>query len=89
MSGDTDPKSNVEMVERPGQSEVQQESAPVERPWVAILRHRKVVLYAILANIGQLMFGYDLVVVGAISALPKFRYSPVRLVFISDLFVIK
>ncbi|KAL3304749.1 maltose permease [Colletotrichum asianum] len=73
MAGDADPKSNVEMVERPGQSEVQQESAPVERPWGAILRHRKVVLYAILANIGPLMFGYDLVVVGAISALPKFR----------------
>ncbi|KAF4873913.1 MFS transporter fmqE [Colletotrichum siamense] len=73
MAGDTDPKSNVEMVERPGQSDIQQESAPVERPWGAILRHRKVVLYAILANIGPLMFGYDLVVVGAISALPKFR----------------
>ncbi|KAF9877076.1 hypothetical protein CkaCkLH20_05342 [Colletotrichum karsti] len=58
------------MVEAANQNEA---TAPVERPWGAILANRKLVWYAIIANIGPLMFGYDLVVVGAISALPKFR----------------
>ncbi|TDZ19341.1 MFS transporter fmqE [Colletotrichum orbiculare MAFF 240422] len=50
-----------------------QQAPPVERPWTSLRANPKVVLYAILANIGPLMFGYDLVIVGAISALPKFR----------------
>ncbi|KAF4976648.1 hypothetical protein FZEAL_6710 [Fusarium zealandicum] len=59
---------SVEMVET-----VEQGPKPVENPWAIIRSHPKLVCYAVIANVGPLMFGYDLVVVGAISALPAFR----------------
>ncbi|KAH7008966.1 general substrate transporter [Ilyonectria destructans] len=40
-----------------------------------IRTHRKLVLYAALANIGPLMFGYDMVIIGAVTALPIFRHD--------------
>lgn len=33
----------------------------------------QIILYSIIVNIGPLMFGYNLVIVGAITALPKFK----------------
>jgi hypothetical protein len=47
---------------------------PTERPWQTIKRNPKLVFYAAIANIGPLMFGHDMVIIGAISALPQFRY---------------
>lgn len=66
-------KPSVEAVETADPEGFRQETAPVEHPWKAIRSHPKVILYALLANIGPLMFGYDFVIVGSVSALPKFR----------------
>lgn len=54
------------------------EDAPVaqaieEKPWQAVLKHPKLLMYAVLVNIGPLLFGYDMVVIGAVSALPQFK----------------
>lgn len=59
------------MVEAP-QTDLGSEN-PTENPWAMIRTHRKLVLYAALANIGPLMFGYDMVIIGAVTALPIFR----------------
>ncbi|TVY64429.1 MFS transporter fmqE [Fusarium oxysporum f. sp. cubense] len=64
-------KSSVEQAETI--EEVQQNAYPTEHPLATLRSHPKLVLYALIANIGPLMFGYDLIIVGAISALPKFR----------------
>lgn len=53
--------------------QVEQDAKPTENPWGMIRSYPKLVLYAVMANIGPLMFGYDLIIVGAISALPAFR----------------
>ncbi|GKT84481.1 LOW QUALITY PROTEIN: maltose permease [Colletotrichum tofieldiae] len=76
MAHQQQPKPSVEAIENTGQDADFQENAPVERPWQSLRAHPKIVLFAILANIGPLMFGYDLVIVGAISALPTFRLTP-------------
>lgn len=56
-----------------------EESNPVpekteEQPWQMILRHPRLGVYAMLINIGPLLFGYDMVIIGAVSALPQFKY---------------
>lgn len=70
MASTTDNKRSIEvdMAERVGVG-----LKPIENPWALVRSYPKVICYAALANIGPLMFGYDLVIVGAISALPKFR----------------
>ncbi|KAF4891817.1 MFS transporter fmqE [Colletotrichum viniferum] len=55
-----------------------EESNPVpekteEQPWQMILRHPRLGVYAMLINIGPLLFGYDMVIIGAVSALPQFK----------------
>ncbi|KAH6669194.1 general substrate transporter [Plectosphaerella plurivora] len=66
-----DSRPSIEMVEAT-QAEVGG-SNPVESPWSMIRTHWRLVIYASLANIGPLMFGYDMVVIGAITALSVFR----------------
>jgi hypothetical protein len=41
--------------------------------WKLMKTHKILVAYSLLANIGPLMFGYDFVIVGSISALPAFQ----------------
>ncbi|KAJ6071018.1 general substrate transporter [Penicillium canescens] len=40
--------------------------------WKLIIEHRRPFLYALLANSGALLFGYDVLMQGAITALPAF-----------------
>jgi hypothetical protein len=40
--------------------------------WKLLLDHRRIFLYALFANSGALLFGYDILVQGAITALPAF-----------------
>jgi|SRR5688572_29437133 hypothetical protein len=44
-----------------------------ERPWHVVLKHPKMAMYAMLINIGPLLFGYDMVIIGAVSALRAFK----------------
>ncbi|KAM0332300.1 hypothetical protein ACHAQA_002576 [Verticillium albo-atrum] len=71
MASDKQNRTSVEMVEA-AQTDIGA-SNPTENPWAKVRTHWKLVLYAALANIGPLMFGYDMVVIGAITALPVFR----------------
>ncbi|KAJ1323624.1 MFS transporter SP family general alpha glucoside:H+ symporter [Microdochium nivale] len=47
--------------------------ATQEKPWQAVFKHPKLLMYAMLINIGPLLFGYDMVIIGAVSALPQFK----------------
>jgi hypothetical protein len=40
--------------------------------WKLILEHRRAFMYALFANSGALLFGYDVLMQGAITALPAF-----------------
>lgn len=71
MAPNDHPKPSIERIEMVDQ--VEQDAKPTENPWGMIRSYPKLVLYAVMANIGPLMFGYDLIIVGAISALPAFR----------------
>ncbi|CAG7555117.1 unnamed protein product [Fusarium equiseti] len=44
-----------------------------EKPWQYLAEYPKVLVYAILINIGPLLFGYDMVIIGAVSSLPRFK----------------
>ncbi|CAG1964931.1 unnamed protein product [Fusarium graminearum] len=50
-----------------------QHVADTEKPWQAIAKYPKVLLYAVLINIGPLLFGYDMVIIGAVSSLRQFK----------------
>ncbi|KAL2817126.1 general substrate transporter [Aspergillus granulosus] len=43
--------------------------------WKLLLDHRRIFIYALFANSGALLFGYDILVQGAITALPAFSMS--------------
>jgi hypothetical protein len=71
-------KASVDMVETID-GEVQLDTAPpTEHPWATIKANPKLMLYTIIANIGPLMFGYDFVIVSAISVLGPFQYVLVQ-----------
>lgn len=74
MAQDKQSRTSIEMVEA-AQAGIGAPN-PTESPWSMIRTHWKLVLYASLANIGPLMFGYDLVVIGAVTALSIFRQVP-------------
>ena len=40
--------------------------------WKLFLEHRRSFMYALFANSGALLFGYDVLMQGAITALPSF-----------------
>ncbi|RBR18651.1 uncharacterized protein FIESC28_05928 [Fusarium coffeatum] len=44
-----------------------------EKPWQYLAKYPKVLIYAVLINIGPLLFGYDMVIIGAVSSLPRFK----------------
>jgi len=41
--------------------------------WQLLIANPKVIGYSIIANAGSLLFGYDLIVNGAVTALPAFQ----------------
>jgi hypothetical protein len=49
------------------------QDADAEKPWQALAKYPKVFLYAVLINIGPLLFGYDMVIIGAVSSLRQFK----------------
>jgi SP family general alpha glucoside:H+ symporter-like MFS transporter len=42
--------------------------------WQEIKSNPRVIAYSVLANSGSLAFGFDILVTGAVTALPSFRY---------------
>ena len=40
--------------------------------WTSIKENPRVIMFALLANCGSLLFGYDILVQGSITALPMF-----------------
>jgi hypothetical protein len=67
-------KPTAEMVETVDDETQLDTSAPEEHPWAVIKANPKLIFYSIISNIGPLMFGYDFVIVAAISVLGPFQY---------------
>lgn len=44
--------------------------------WHSIKRSSKIVAYCLALSSAILMYGYDLVIVGTVAAMPQFQYDP-------------
>lgn len=67
------PEMGAEMIENISEKRQMTEALPEEHPWAVIKKNPKLILYAIIANIGPPMFGYDFVIVAAIAVLHPFQ----------------